>query len=51
MAKKKKTLFECQHCGFSSPKWMASDMSRQAKVSNLTFVVTKIDKMDHLHYG
>jgi len=22
MAKKKKTLFECQHCGFTSPKWM-----------------------------
>lgn len=22
MAKKKTTLYECQHCGFSSPKWM-----------------------------
>lgn len=22
MAKKKKTLFECQHCGFQSPKWL-----------------------------
>jgi DNA repair protein RadA/Sms len=22
MAKKKKTLYECQHCGFTSPKWM-----------------------------
>ena len=22
MAKKKKTLFECQHCGMTSPKWM-----------------------------
>ncbi len=22
MAKKKKSLFECQHCGLTSPKWM-----------------------------
>ena len=22
MAKKKKVLFECQHCGLTSPKWM-----------------------------
>ncbi|OYZ56008.1 MAG: DNA repair protein RadA, partial [Sulfuricurvum sp. 24-42-5] len=22
MAKKKTTLFECQHCGFTTPKWM-----------------------------